>query len=1107
MPAVTVTLTAPVVESNKDLVASCNASTLLLAPCCRSEQQTETVRSLLPCCKVVKQMVTSPCRVLALNQRHPIYFCLAHHVAPSNACFIDARRPRVTLVAPMYFLLPSKESKHADVGDSLRSAIHAELGEHDASTPQTAEACRLLSLLRLKSCQFGPAHPHDQLRTRQAYLSAVAFLITSPEIPSLRHASPPPSLTWTNAFSSTDSLTVPDLLLDHISTRWNVAAATCDLALFAFRDATDAAATQEALNGARRAFQATAGLFDNLANSCPFDFPSPPTSDLSRTSLNALHNAFLANAQLASYFYCDASGVTAHNISAKVVAGARDFYLRAARNASAAEIRDTPVARSLGRHVAVLVQFCDAESHYQTEMSLGDPEDAMPERLARARESVAALDRADALLADMRDLDTTDVHNSLVHGVATRAVVIRARAVEVARQNSFIYHASEMKAVDPVVGRQMNFTPAWDDCTEGAENSVKQLPQALARTAEEAAATAAEETRRVQIENERMEREVREKEKAAALEEAHRRARAVQEDAKRKEDEVRLREAQARQVAARERERHDRERELRERKATEASEAAERERQCEAQRVSNLIAQEKERATIKRGNEEEYRKLAQATVGAQKDKLRPVREALLNDIANAERAVDGEESSYTTVSRVGGGLTVDTTSARPEGVIEEDAFAAVRSAVQAGGLSVIEKLQGEVKALAMASDKKIEAIRAVLAKEATDSIEARRKAASFGLPVHQESSVLTKGMFERLEKISISVKKAHDADRTIEDSIGRHREKLVPLAGLDISAVQPGAAVRAASHEHQLRLVLSAKSELYNALRTDLAKARQMVEDEASLSCDFDLLLAEDDPQASLSSFDGSSPILGMVQAKYGGLCEGVSTFIRQVSSTRENLRRGLSNIEAARKKPSAPAADPMEIVWKNYAVSVKHALLCKYLNEGKSFYVGENSAISCLLDESRTFAATRARQAEDMAAPIRSRRTSSTESATQQPNSSSQYVSAIQQPSHPNGSNQRQHPAPLNQPVWYSAGPPPPVAGQPMSGSTRPGGHAGAYTGQSPQYRNPQFQNDRHPPFQHGQPPPPPSEDGLSSEQQRPSLSAQGRGSILNGLFNRRKS
>ena len=74
---------------------------------------------------------------------------------------------------------------------------------------------------------------------------------------------------------------------------------------------------------------------------------------------------------------------------------------------------------------------------------------------------------------------------------------------------------------------------------------------------------------------------------------------------------------------------HDRERELRKRKVTEAAEAAEPERQCEAQRVSNLIAQEKERATIKRGNEEEYRKLAQATVGVQKDKIRPVREALI----------------------------------------------------------------------------------------------------------------------------------------------------------------------------------------------------------------------------------------------------------------------------------------------------------------------------------------------------------------------------------------------------------------------------------------------------------------------------------------------
>ena len=129
--------------------------------------------------------------------------------------------------------------------------------------------------------------------------------------------------------------------------------------------------------------------------------------------------------------------------------------------------------------------------------------------VARARESVAALYRADALLADMHDLDATDVQNSLVHGVATRAVVIRALAVEVARQNSFIYHASGMKAVDPVVGRQMKFTPAWDDCTEGAEISVNELPRALERTAEEAAATAAEETRRVQIENERMEREVR----------------------------------------------------------------------------------------------------------------------------------------------------------------------------------------------------------------------------------------------------------------------------------------------------------------------------------------------------------------------------------------------------------------------------------------------------------------------------------------------------------------------------------------------------------------------------------------------------------------------
>ena len=46
----------------------------------------------------------------------------------------------------------------------------------------------------------------------------------------------------------------------------------------------------------------------------------------------------------------------------------------------------------------------------------------------------------------------------------------------------------------------------------------------------------------------------------------------------------------------------------------------------------------------------------------------------------------------------------------------------------------------------MASNEKIEAIRAVLAEEATDSIEAQRKAASFGPPVHQESSVLTKGM-------------------------------------------------------------------------------------------------------------------------------------------------------------------------------------------------------------------------------------------------------------------------------------------------------------------------------------------------------------------------
>lgn len=408
---------------------------------------------------------------------------------PPTSCFGLFSPACLNMDAPLFLALPSKRSSKqgTKIAECFVSAITREHGRKSAK--ECLAACERFGKLRDDATANESVTTVYEFDARKDYVNALSYVLDeSSHAPSLSSAQRPVSTVWCDAFNVSDTCSSANLTLDRVGALFNVAAGHGDLAARGLRGIVDPTAFADALKACGSHYNRAAGIFQALSKerSLVVDEGSKRTPDVTTSAFLALENAMRANAMMATYQVTVISPDIGDKQCATIAGGVRDLLASVVQHTNAPELEGSSVLRRVGLPAAVLKEAYDAEAHLRAE--LATPEMDMSVRLTRMREAVAAISRANQMLAS---LDETDpLTTALRANLQLRTGLIEERSSEVNGENTRIYMVYENSvSVPPVQGRTMGRPMAFAEDGEAADDVVRQFerlaPRPLSELAEQ----------------------------------------------------------------------------------------------------------------------------------------------------------------------------------------------------------------------------------------------------------------------------------------------------------------------------------------------------------------------------------------------------------------------------------------------------------------------------------------------------------------------------------------------------------------------------------------------------------------------------------------------